>query len=140
MLVASFANIFSHFMGSLFILFMVSFAVQKLVSLIRSCLFLLLFRLLWETDQSLIFFLSEKKRKLVAQSCLTLCDPVDCSLLGSFVHGILQARILEWIAISFSRGSSQPRDQTPVSCITGRFFTVGATREAPVKFLSENFF
>jgi len=46
----------------------------------------------------------------VAQSCPTLCDPVDCSLPGSSVHGILQARILEWIAISFSRGSSQPRD------------------------------
>ena len=46
----------------------------------------------------------------VAQSCLTLCDPMDCSLPGSSVHGILQARILEWVAISFSRGSSQPRD------------------------------
>ena len=49
---------------------------------------------------------------LVAQSCLTLCDPEDCSLPGSFVHGILQARILEWIAMPSSRGSSQPRDQT----------------------------
>ena len=124
LLVASFANIFSHSMGCLFILFMVSFAVQKLISLIRSYLFLLLFQLLWETDQSLILFLSEKKRKLVSQSCPTLCHPVDCSLLGSSVHGIFQARILEWIAISLSRGSSQPRDQTPVSCITGRFFTV----------------
>ena len=47
---------------------------------------------------------------LVTQLCLTLCDPMDCSLPGSFVHGILQARILEWVAISFSRGSSQPRD------------------------------
>ena len=53
----------------------------------------------------------------VTQSCLTLCDPVDCSLPGSSVHGILQARILEWVAISFSRGSSQPRDQAWVSCI-----------------------
>ena len=53
----------------------------------------------------------------VAQSCPTLCDPVDCSPPGSFVHGILQARILEWVAIPFSRGSSQPRDQTQVSCI-----------------------
>ena len=58
----------------------------------------------------------------VAQSCPTLCDPVDCSPPGSSVHGILQARILEgvleWVAISFSRaGSSRPRDQTPVSCI-----------------------
>ena len=47
---------------------------------------------------------------LVAQSCLTLCDPMDYSLPGSSVHGILQARILQWVAISFSRGSSQPRD------------------------------
>ena len=47
-----------------------------------------------------------------SQSCLTLCDPKDCSLPGSSVHGILQARILEWVAIPFSRGSSQPRDQT----------------------------
>ena len=82
MLVASFANIFSHSMGCLFILFMVSFAMQKFISLIRFYLFLLLFWLLWETDQSLILFLSEKK-KLVAQSCLTLHDPVVCSLLGS---------------------------------------------------------
>ena len=59
----------------------------------------------------------------VAQSCPTLCDPMDCSPPGSSVHGILQARILEWVAISFSRGSSQPRDRTQVSCIAGRFFT-----------------
>ena len=54
---------------------------------------------------------------LVAQSCPTLCDPMDCSLPGSSVHGILQARILEWFAISSSRGSSQLRDQTQVFCI-----------------------
>ena len=48
----------------------------------------------------------EKVKMFVAQSCLTLCDPVDCSLPGYSVHGILQARILEWVAISFSRGSS----------------------------------
>ena len=57
------------------------------------------------------------------QSCLTLCDPMDCSPPVSSVHGILQARILEWLASPFSRGSSQSRDQTQVSCITGRFFT-----------------
>ena len=51
-----------------------------------------------------------KYRSEVAQSCLTLCDPMDCSPPGSSVHGILQARILEWVAISFSRGSSQPTD------------------------------
>ena len=66
---------------------------------------------------------------LVAQSCLTLCDPMDCSLAGSSVHGILQARILEWVVIPFSRGSSGPRDWTCISCIAGGFLTVWATRE-----------
>ena len=66
----------------------------------------------------------------VAQSCPTLCNPVDCSLSGSSVCGVLQARILEWVAISFSRGSSQPRDQTQISRIAGRHFTIWATREA----------
>ena len=60
----------------------------------------------------------------VAQSCLTLCDPVDCSPPGLSIHGILQARILEWVTISFSRGSSQPRDQTRVSRIGGRRFNL----------------
>ena len=59
----------------------------------------------------------------VTQSCPTLCDPMDCSPPGSSVHGILQARILEWVAISFSRGSSQPRNRTQVSSIAGRFLT-----------------
>ena len=67
---------------------------------------------------------------LVAQSCPTLCDPMNCSSPGTSVHGILQARTLELVAIPFSRGSSQPRDRTQVSCIAGRFFTVLATREA----------
>ena len=66
---------------------------------------------------------------LVAKSCLTLCGPVDCSPTGSSVHRISQARIPEWIAISFSRGSSRFRDWTRVSCITGGFFTNWATRE-----------
>ena len=65
----------------------------------------------------------------VAQLCPTLCDPMDCSLPGSSIHGILQARILAWVAISFSRGSSPPRDRTWVSRIVGRRFTVWATRE-----------
>ena len=64
----------------------------------------------------------------VAQSCPTLCDPTDCSLPGSFVREIFQARVLEWVAISFSRGCSQPRDRTWVSRIAGRRFTVWATR------------
>ena len=59
------------------------------------------------------------------------CDPMDCSLPGSSVRGILQARILGWVAISFSRGSSQSRDWIRVSCIAGRFFTNWATWEAP---------
>ena len=66
----------------------------------------------------------------VAQSCPTLCDPMDCSLSGSSIHGIFQARVLEWIAISFSRGSSWPRTRTRVSHIAGRRFTLWATREA----------
>ena len=66
---------------------------------------------------------------LVAKSCLTLCNLVDWSPPGSSVHGILQARIPEWVAMSFSRGSSWPRDWTLVSCIAGKFFTVWATRE-----------
>ena len=60
---------------------------------------------------------------LVTKSCLTLCYPMDCSLPGSSVHGISQARVLEWVAISFSKGSFQPRDQTLISCLAGRFFT-----------------
>ena len=61
----------------------------------------------------------------VAPSCLTLCNPMDYT-----VHGILQARILEWVAVPFSRGSCQPRDRTQFSCIVGGFFTCWATREA----------
>ena len=70
-----------------------------------------------------------KKESEVTQLCLTLCDPVDCSLLVSSVHGIFQARVLEWIAISFFRGSSQPRNRTHVSHTVGRRFTIWATRE-----------
>jgi len=69
--------------------------------------------------------------QLVTQSCPTLSDPMDYTLPGSSVHGILQARILGWVAISFCRGSSWPRDQNWVSCLSGRFFPVWATWEAP---------
>ena len=68
----------------------------------------------------------------------TLCDPVNCILPGSSVHEILQARVLEWVLISFSRGSSLPRDRTRVSCIPGRRFNLWATREA-LSFLSVQF-
>ena len=64
---------------------------------------------------------------LITQSGSTLCDPMDCSLPGSSVHGILQARILECVTLPFSRGTSLPRDQTLVSHIVGRFFTIWAT-------------
>ena len=66
----------------------------------------------------------------VAQLCLTLCDPKDYSPPGSSVHGISQARILEWVAMSFSRGSSQPRDQTFFSCICREILYYWATWEA----------
>ena len=57
-------------------------------------------------------FIKVEVKVLVAQLCLTLCDPMDCSPPGSSAHGILQARVLEWVAIPFSRGSSQPRDRS----------------------------
>ena len=73
---------------------------------------------------------------LVAQSCPTFCDPMDCRPLGSSVHGIFQARILDLVAIFFSRGSSRPRNRTWISCIAGRFFTF--TREAQHRVLLKN--
>ena len=60
-------------------------------------------------------------------SCVQPCDPMDCSWPGSFIHGILQARILEWVAMSSSRGFCPLRDRTHVTCIAGRFFTTSAT-------------
>ena len=75
--------------------------------------------------RQLLYHLSRE----VTQLCPTLCDPMDCSLPGSSVHGIFQAMVLEWIAISFSRWSSRPRDWTQVSRIVDRSFTTWATRE-----------
>ena len=69
-----------------------------------------------------LMLLSEAAAKSL-QSCPTLCDPMDCSPPGTVVHGILQARTLEWVAISYAKGSSQPRNRTLVSCISGRLFT-----------------
>ena len=76
-----------------------------------------------------------KKRVCVlfTQSGPTLCDPRDSSPPVSSIHGILQARILKWVAIPFSRVCSWPRDETWVSCIAGRFFAIWATMEAPKK-------
>ena len=74
--------------------------------------------MLYSNFSSALYFTQER----VTQSCPTLCDPTDYTL-----HGVLQARILEWVAIPFSRGSSQPRDRTQVSHIAGGFFTSRAT-------------
>ena len=71
----------------------------------------------WEAQRE------NKVKVLVVQLCPTLWDPMDCSPPGSSVHGLLQARTLEWFAMPSSRGSSRPRDQTQVSHIAGRFFT-----------------
>ena len=95
-------------------------ATRAVLWLPYTCIFLLL----------ILPFLNLLICVLVTQSCLTLCDPMDYSPVGSSVHGILQARILEWVAISFSGESSQPRDWIQVSRIAGRLFTDWATREA----------
>ena len=91
-----------------------------------------LFATLWTVARqgplSMVILQARILESEVAQSCLTLCDPVDCSPPGSSIHEILQARILEWVAISFSRGSSQPRDRTQVFRIAGRRFNLWATR------------
>ena len=71
-----------------------------------------------------------KVKVLVYQLSPTLCNTMNCTPPGSFVHGILQARTLEWVAIPFSRGYFWPRDQTQVSCIAGEFFTIWATQKA----------
>ena len=70
-----------------------------------------------------------KLKVLVPLLCLTLCDPMDYSRPGTSVHGNFQAKVLEWVAISFSRGTSQPRDWTQVPWLAGRFFITWATKE-----------
>ena len=77
------------------------------------------------------YFENYQESVSVTQSCPTLCSPMDCSLPGSSAQGVLQARILECVAIPSSRESSWPRDWTWISYIAGGFFTVWATREAP---------
>ena len=86
----------------------------------------------------ILFFFNIKMgvKVLVTHLCPTLCDTMDCthcSQPGFSVPGILQARILEWVAISFSRGSSWPRDRSWVSCITGRYLTVWALKSYSVQ-------
>ena len=68
---------------------------------------------------------------MLTHSCLTLCDALDCSPPDSYIPGIFQARVPEWVAISSSRGSSQPRDRTPISHIAGRFLTTREAKEFP---------
>ena len=70
---------------------------------------------------------------MVTALCPTLCDPLDCSPLGSSVHRISQARILEWVALPFSRGSSWPRDQTCIPALAGRFFTTEPSGKLTLK-------
>ena len=82
---------------------------------------------------NILSFVSLESESEVAQSCPTLCDPVDCTLPGSSIHGILQAVIPEWVAISFSRGSSRPRNQTWVSRIGGRRFNLWVKLEGNPK-------
>ena len=75
---------------------------------------------------------------LLLYSCLTLCDPTDCSPSGSSVHGILHAWTLEWAAISFSKGSSWPRDWTQIANIAGRFFTAEPPGKTPICYHNAN--
>ena len=89
-------------------------------------------KVLWELSGFILFKLVYllRMKVLITQSCPTLCDPMDCSPLCSSVHEILQASILECVAISYCRGSSQPKNSTRFSCIAGRCYTIWATRDA----------
>ena len=89
--------------------------------------------LIEETKKRWQEYTEKGKESEVAHLCLTICDPMDCNLPGSSAHGIFQAGILVWVAISFSRASSRPRDRTYVSCIAGEFFTAEPP-EMPIYF------
>ena len=97
------------------------------VFMLKFCWFILV--VFYQGEKPKMMAVGKKKKILllvlseVAQSCLILCAPMDCSLSGSSVHGIFQARVPEWVAISFFMGSSGPRDWTQISCIAGRCFT-----------------
>ena len=97
---------------------------QKISSLVQGSLEV--------TILSIFYYECVESEVLVTQSCLTLCDPWTWACQTPLVCGIFQARILEWVAIPFSRGYSQPRDWTWVSCIAGRLFIVWVTRKAQV--------
>ena len=103
---------------------------QFLTSLLKDCLILKEnVHVIWFC-YSLTYYTLDIMKSEVAQSCPTLCDPMDCSPTDSSIHGIFQARVLERVAISFSRGSSWPRGWTRVSHIAGMCFTIWAIREA----------
>ena len=123
------ANTFAHFHGRQVRISRSRIQVQG--GLFPNPLFLTLYYALNGNPSAIDQWLPNVKVKmLVAQSCPTLCDPMDCSPLGSSVHGISQARIPRWVAIPFSRVSSWPTDWIQVSCIAGRFLTIWATLEA----------
>ena len=95
-------------------------------------------RISWTSGDGQFFFFfevtvfhtegSNLSKTLVTQLCPALCSPMDCRLLGSSVHGIHHASILEWVAIYFSRESSRPKDGTWVSCVAGRLFSIWVTK------------
>ena len=90
------------------------------------------FLLFWASDCPHSLTPGPEKCVLVAKSSLTPCDATDCSLPNSSVHGILQVRLLQWVAFPSPGESSQPRDQTSVSCIAGKFFIIWTTRALPI--------
>ena len=86
-----------------------------------------------ESPKKWIYVWKKKKVKvLVTQSCSTFCDPVKCSLSGFSVHGVLQARVLDWVDIHFPRGPSESRDWIWISWFAGKFITVWATKEVRI--------
>ena len=104
---------------------------QSIYSLVpRTCEYVVLISKMDFANMIKLKILSGESESKVAQLCLTLHHPMDCSLPGSSIHGIFQARVLEWVAIFFSRGSSWPRGRTQVSRTAGRCFSIWATREA----------
>ena len=117
------------------------FLKNQLLVLLIFCYSLLCFFFIYFCPNFYDFFPSTnpESESEVAQSCPTLGDPMDCSPPGSSIHGIFQVRVLEWVAISFSRVSSWLRDWTWVSCIADRCFTVWATRELTLGFFISSF-
>ena len=110
---------------------LLSYKVKIIINSSSKCFF----RGFYNTYQAFKKVLAAAAESL--QLCPTLCDPIDSSSPGSPIPGTLQARTLEWVAISFSRWSSQPRDQTRVSCIAGRHLTIWATREVILRVVTK---